>query len=94
MQANEPEDHFAGLFDAMRVKEAEAMRALFSAEGQLAATQRRNGQPSVRVYNGEAFAKLIVETKGVVFCVLQESEQDRDFDDTRRMKPSIAVDLE
>jgi len=54
------------LFDAMRAKDAEAMRALFSAEGQLTATQRRDGQPSLRVYNGAAFAKLIVETKGVL----------------------------
>jgi ketosteroid isomerase-like protein len=52
------------LFDAMRAKDAEAMRSCFSAEGQLAATQRREGKPSVRVFNGEAFAKVIVETKG------------------------------
>jgi hypothetical protein len=54
------------LFDAMRAKDAEVMRALFSTEGQLTATQRRDGQPSLRVYNGEAFAKLIVETRGVL----------------------------
>lgn len=54
------------LFDAMRAKDAAAMRALFTAEGQLTATQRRDGQPSLRVFNGEAFAKLIVETKGVL----------------------------
>jgi len=54
------------LFDAMRVKDAEGMRSLFSAEGQLAATQRRSGEPTIRVFNGEAFAKLIVDTKGVL----------------------------
>lgn len=54
------------LFDTMRAKDAVAMRALFTAEGQLTATQRRNGQPSLRTFNGEAFAKLIVETKGVL----------------------------
>jgi hypothetical protein len=54
------------LFAAMHAKDAEAMRACFSAEGQLAATQRREGKPGVRVFNGEAFAKLIVETKGVL----------------------------
>lgn len=54
------------LFAAMRVKDAATIRALFSAEGQLTATQRREGQPSLRVFNGEAFAKLIVETKGVL----------------------------
>jgi Domain of unknown function (DUF4440) len=54
------------LFDAMRAKDAEAMRALFSAEGQLTATQRRDGQPNLHVYNSAAFAKLIVESKGVL----------------------------
>jgi hypothetical protein len=54
------------LFDAMRAKDEGAIRALFSAEGQLVATQRRAGQPSVRVFTGDSFAKLIVETKGVL----------------------------
>lgn len=54
------------LFTAMRAKDAAAMRALFSSEGQLAATHRRDGQPSVRVFNGAAFAKLIVDTPGVL----------------------------
>lgn len=54
------------LFAAMQAKDAQAIRALFSAEGQLTATQRRNGQPSLRVSTGEAFAKLIIETKGVL----------------------------
>lgn len=54
------------LFDAMRAKDAEAIRACFSADGQLAATQRRNGQPSLRVFSSDAFAKLIAETKGVL----------------------------
>jgi len=54
------------LFDAMRVKNAEAIRAVFSSEGQLTSTQRRAGRTSVRVYSGEAFAKLIVETKGTL----------------------------
>jgi hypothetical protein len=66
------------LFDAMRRKDAEAMRALFSAEGQLTATQRRDGQPSLRVYNGDAFAKLIVETKGVLKERLLSRLRDRD----------------
>jgi hypothetical protein len=54
------------LFDAMRAKDAAAIRALFLPEGQLVATQRRNGQPSERVFTGDAFAKLIVESKGVL----------------------------
>jgi hypothetical protein len=54
------------LFEAMLAKNAEAIRAVFSAEGQLTATQRRDGRPSVRVYSGEAFVKLIIETKGAL----------------------------
>lgn len=54
------------LFEAMRAKDTDAMRALFTDEGRLVATDRRNGQPQRRIFNGEAFAKLIVETKGVL----------------------------
>ncbi|HYE75030.1 MAG TPA: nuclear transport factor 2 family protein [Blastocatellia bacterium] len=54
------------LFDAMRAKDAEAIRALFIAEGQLVATSRRNNQPSIRVFTAEAFAKLISNQQGVL----------------------------
>ena len=54
------------LFDAMRTKDADAMRAVFSAEGRLTATQRRDGKPSVRIYSGEEFVKLIAGTNGVL----------------------------
>ena len=54
------------LFAAMRAKDAPAMQALFLAEGQFIATDRRNGQPQRRVFNGESFAKLIVGTKGIL----------------------------
>ncbi|MFN7946734.1 MAG: MBL fold metallo-hydrolase [Blastocatellia bacterium] len=54
------------LFAAMRAKDAAAIQSLFLAEGQLIATDRRNGQPSRRVFNGESFAKLIVGTKGLL----------------------------
>ena len=52
------------LFARMRAKDAAGITALFLPEGQLVATDRRNGQPNRRVFNGAAFAKLIVETKG------------------------------
>lgn len=52
------------LFARMRTKDAAGMSALFTAEGRLVATDRRNGQPNRRVFDGPAFAKLIVETKG------------------------------
>ncbi|HMV83470.1 MAG TPA: MBL fold metallo-hydrolase [Blastocatellia bacterium] len=54
------------LFAAMRAKDAAAMQALFLAEGQFVATDRRNGHPARRVFNGESFAKLIVGTKGLL----------------------------
>jgi CubicO group peptidase (beta-lactamase class C family) len=52
------------LFARMRVKDTAGMSGLFTAEGRLVATDRRNGQPNRRVFDGPAFAKLIVETKG------------------------------
>ena len=54
------------LFAAMRAKDATAMQSLFLAEGQFVATDRRNGQPARRVFNGESFAKLIIGTKGLL----------------------------
>jgi glyoxylase-like metal-dependent hydrolase (beta-lactamase superfamily II) len=54
------------LFAAMRAKDAAAMQALFVAEGQFVATDRRNGQPARRVFNGESFARLIVGTQGLL----------------------------
>lgn len=54
------------LFAAMRAKDSAAMQSLFITEGQFVATDRRNGQPARRVFNGESFAKLIVGTKGLL----------------------------
>ncbi len=65
------------LFATMRAKDAAGMQALFIAEGQFVATDRRNGQPARRVFNGESFARLIVGTKGS----LQE----------RMYKPEVSV---
>jgi Domain of unknown function (DUF4440) len=53
------------LFEAMQAKDADGIRATFAPEGQLAATQKRNGQTTVRLVTAEAFAKSISEGKGV-----------------------------
>lgn len=55
------------LFEAMRAKNADAIRALFTAEGQLVAIDKpRNGQgiSTRRVLAADAFAKMISEAKG------------------------------
>ncbi|MGH9943643.1 MAG: nuclear transport factor 2 family protein [Pyrinomonadaceae bacterium] len=55
------------LFEAMRAKDAAGIRALFTAEGRLVAFSRREGQPpSVRVFDGDSFAKLIADAKGTL----------------------------
>jgi hypothetical protein len=54
------------LFEAMRAKNAEAIRALFMPEGQLIAIDRPrtgSGPSTTRVFTPEAFAKLISEAK-------------------------------
>jgi imidazolonepropionase-like amidohydrolase len=55
------------LFEAMRAKNADAIRALFTAEGQLVAVDKpRSGQgnSTTRVFTADAFAKTIAEGKG------------------------------
>jgi hypothetical protein len=53
------------LFEAMQAKDAEGIRSTFVPDGQLAATQKRNGQTTVRLLTADAFAKSISEGKGV-----------------------------
>jgi len=58
------------LFEAMRAKDAEAIRALFMPEGQLVAVDKpRTGQglSTTRVFTAAAFAKLIAEAKASEF---------------------------
>ncbi|HEX8250223.1 MAG TPA: amidohydrolase family protein [Pyrinomonadaceae bacterium] len=58
------------LFEAMRAKNFEAIRALFTAEGQLVAVDKpRSGEgiSKTRVFTAEAFAKMISEAKGAEF---------------------------
>lgn len=58
------------LFAAMRAKDAAAIRALFTPEGQLVAIDKpRTGEglSKTRVFTADAFAKLISEAKGPEF---------------------------
>jgi Domain of unknown function (DUF4440) len=58
------------LFEAMRAKNAEAIRALFMPEGQLVAIDRPRtgtGPSTTRVFTPESFAKLIAESKAPEF---------------------------
>jgi Domain of unknown function (DUF4440) len=58
------------LFAAMQAKNAEAIRALFTVEGQLVAVDKpRDGKgiSKTRVFTAEAFAKMISEAKGADF---------------------------
>lgn len=54
------------LFAAMKAKDADAIRALFLKDGQLVAIDRPrtgDGPSTTRVFTGDAFAKLISESK-------------------------------
>jgi hypothetical protein len=58
------------LFEAMRVKNAEAIRALFMPEGQLVAIDKpRTGEgfSKTRVFTADAFSKMIAESKAPEF---------------------------
>jgi hypothetical protein len=53
------------LFEAMQARDADGIRATFVPDGQLAITQKRNGQTTIRIVTADAFAKSISEGKGV-----------------------------
>jgi hypothetical protein len=58
------------LFEGMKAKNAEQIKSVFSAEGQLIAIDKpRDGQgiSKTRLFSGEAFAKMISEAKGAEF---------------------------
>ena len=66
------------LFEAMRAKNAEAIRALFMPEGQLVAIDRpRTGEglSNTRVFTADTFAKAISEAKAPEF--IEKMEQPR-----------------
>jgi ketosteroid isomerase-like protein len=55
------------LFAAMKAKDGDAIRSLFLKDGQLVAIDKPragNGPSTTRVFTGDAFAKLIAESKG------------------------------
>jgi hypothetical protein len=58
------------LFAAMRAKNAEAIRALFTAEGQLVAIDKPrtgDGLSKMRIFTADAFAKMISDAKAAEF---------------------------
>ena len=72
------------LFAAMRSKDAAAIHALFTAEGQLVAIEKpRDGQgiSKTRVFTADAFAKLITDAKGSEFIETMAQPEVRLFDD-------------
>ena len=65
------------LFEAMRAKNADAIRALFIAEGQLVAVDKpRSGEgiSKTRIFTADAFAKMIAEGKGEFIEKMPEKE--------------------
>jgi len=71
------------LFEAMRAKNFEAIRALFIAEGQLVAVDKpRDGKgiSKTRVFKADAFAKMISEAKGEFIEKMPEKEVKIDGD--------------
>lgn len=72
------------LFDAMRAKNAEAIRALFIPEGQLVAIdQPRTGDalPKTRVFTAAAFAQMISESKAPDFIERMPQPEVKIFGD-------------
>lgn len=72
------------LFAGMKAKNAEQMKAVFSAEGQLIAIDKpRDGKglSKTRLYSGEAFAKMISEAKGAEFIEKMPSPEAKIFGD-------------
>ncbi len=68
------------LFAGMKAKNAEQIRSVFSAEGQLVAIDKpRDGKgiSTTRILSGEAFAKMISEAKGPDFIESMPSPEAR-----------------
>jgi hypothetical protein len=68
------------LFEGMKTKNVEQMKAAFSAEGQLIAIDKpRDGKglSKTRLFSGEAFAKMISEAKGADFIEKMPSPEAR-----------------
>jgi SnoaL-like domain len=72
------------LFAAMKEKNADAIRSLFMAEGQLVAIDRpRTGEglSKTRVFTADAFAKLIAEAKAPEFIEKMDKTKVEIFGD-------------
>lgn len=68
------------LFEGMKAKNADQIKTVFSAEGQLVAIDKlRDGKglSKTRVLSGEAFAKMISESKGAEFVEKMPSPEAR-----------------
>ncbi|MGB7209720.1 MAG: nuclear transport factor 2 family protein [Pyrinomonadaceae bacterium] len=68
------------LFAGMKAKDAEQIKSVFSAEGQLVAIDKpRDGKgiSKTRILSGEAFAKMISEAKGGDFIEMMPSPEAR-----------------
>ncbi len=72
------------LFEGMKAKNAEQIKAVFSAQGQLIAIDKpRDGKgvSTTRILNGETFAKMISEANGADFIEKMPSPEARVFGD-------------
>lgn len=72
------------LFEAMRAKNAEAIRALFTPEGQLVAIDKPrtgDGLSKTRVFTADAFAKMISEAKAAEFVERMPQPEVKVFGD-------------
>jgi len=72
------------LFTAMKAKDAQAMSALFIKDGQLVAIDKPRtgeGPSTTRIFSGEAFAKLISESKGADYLEQMKDPEVKIFGD-------------
>lgn len=72
------------LFDAMRAKNAEAIRALFMPEGQLVAVDKPrtgDGLSKTRVFTADAFARMISDAKAPEFIERMPQTEVKIFGD-------------
>ena len=71
------------LFDSMRTRDSNSLRAVFIPEGRLISTALRNGQPATRILSLDNFVKLVNETK--------EPYRERMFDPEVRIYGDMAT---
>ena len=72
------------LFAAMKAKDAQAISALFMKDGQLVAIDKPrtgDGPSTTRLFTGDAFAKLIGESKGADFIEQMKDPEVKVFGD-------------